>query len=220
MTRFIACVVAALRHVCKAGRRGRKAAGNGTTLRLAGGVAAVIVLLNGCAAAIATSYAPATEVSDYYGYSEAAVAADTFELTFRGNEATSVERATDFVLLRGATVALENDCRYFDIVALDVASTDEERSRALEQRNPQTLDEMNQGLLSGQPVTDLVYDATAPTAVVVMACVEESSGEDASAFDARFVRDSVTAKYPGDLWETVPAPAPADTTPAGARVPR
>ena len=196
----------------RAGRRAARAAGSGTVFRPAGGVAAVIVLLNGCAAAIATSYAPATEVSGYYGYSEAAFAADTFEVTFRANEATSVERATDFVLLRGATVALENDCRYFDVVALNVASADEERSRELERRNPQTLEEMNRDLLSGHRFSDLVYDATAPTAVVVIACVEESSAEDASAFDAQFVRDSVTAKYPWDLLDPVAEPAPADTT--------
>jgi len=50
------------------------------------------------------------------GFSETQLAPDVFRVTFKGNAFTDQEKATDFVLLRTAEIALENGFQYFVII--------------------------------------------------------------------------------------------------------
>jgi hypothetical protein len=49
------------------------------------------------------------------GYSETKVSPNEFEVTFRGNAKTELERATDFVLLRSAQVTLQHGFSNFAV---------------------------------------------------------------------------------------------------------
>lgn len=163
--------------------------------RLVAATSAVILLMTGCASApapVPTSYGPATD-SVVYGYSETQIADDSFQVAFRGNRPTSLERATDFALLRAATVALANGCRHFAIAAMDVVSTDEE-PQAPRDSAPQTVEEANPDLPAGRNPTRPAGDVASPTAVVTISCVQDSRDE-VSSYDAQFVRDNVAAKY-------------------------
>lgn len=129
-------------------------------------------VVNACTSA--TGYVRAAAPSGQ-GYSETQNADGTFEVRFRGNEPTSIERATDFALLRAATVALESECSHFAILAMVVGS-----SAQANQTRPEP------GKVS--------MTRTKPTTTITISCIEDPS-DDASAYHAEFVRDSVAAKY-------------------------
>ena len=77
------------------------------------GVLLTVLLLSACGA---TPYQP----EGYRGgYSETQIDAGVFEVWFRGNAHTSMERARDFALLRSAMVTLRDGCRYFVILGDD-----------------------------------------------------------------------------------------------------
>jgi hypothetical protein len=50
------------------------------------------------------------------GYSETQLSENMFNVTFKGNEYSSMERAIDFTLLRSAEITKENGYNYFLIV--------------------------------------------------------------------------------------------------------
>ena len=147
-----------------------------------------IPLLSGCVTPmVPTGYVPAPDPAGY-GYSETQTADGNLEITFRANEATSLEQATDFALLRSASVALENGCRFFAIVAMEVASTQEAETSSPELRTLSHADQLSGRALRGGPVTD----ATAPTSLITVSCRDAGDG---AAYDADFIRDSVTEKH-------------------------
>ncbi len=157
-------------------------------------LAAAILLMNGCGsgrAPVPTSYGPATAFV-HFGYSETQIADDTFLVTFRGNTPTSLERATDFALLRAASVALDNECRHFAVVATNVVSVDEE---APTPPAPETSEEPQSDQLAGRDRTGRpMGDAATPTAFITISCVDDPAAE-VAAYDARFVRENIASKY-------------------------
>ncbi len=52
------------------------------------------------------------------GYSERQTGESTFDVTFRGNAYTELQRASDFAMLRSAEVALDHGCNYFSVVSV------------------------------------------------------------------------------------------------------
>ena len=64
-------------------------------------ISAAVLTLYGCAA---TGYHTADE--DHYGYSERQLTADTYEVSFAGNEHTSTEQVHDFALRHAAELAM------------------------------------------------------------------------------------------------------------------
>lgn len=78
-------------------------------------------------------------------------------------------------------MALENECRYFAIVSMDVTSTDEAKPASYGEEI---------GRLLAAPAS---YVA-APTALITISCVDDSPA-DVSVYDAQLVCKSVTAKY-------------------------
>ena len=70
---------------------------------------AIGIFLGGCA----TSY----QKSGFSGgFSETQLSENVWKVHFRGNAKTTMERATDFCLLRSAELTLENGYKYFAIV--------------------------------------------------------------------------------------------------------
>lgn len=76
------------------------------------GVILLIMLMSGCS----TKY---QSQSLSGGYSETRLGQNIFVVSFKGNGFTSREQVTDFVLLRSAEVALQNDYKYFAIIDSD-----------------------------------------------------------------------------------------------------
>ena len=153
-------------------------------------VVLVVPILYGCAAASATKYAPASEANQHRGYSETEIVENTYQVKFRGNEVSNVEQATDYALLRAATVALENNCRYFSIDDMDVTSDNEVYTPSPE---PRTMEEVHEDQLLGADLPDQsVFDASAPTSYVTITCVSDTT---ARAYDAQFIRDQVVTKH-------------------------
>ncbi len=69
----------------------------------------IVLFIQGCA----TSYQP---LDFGGGYREVQLDENVFKVSFRGNDSTHQERATDFTLLRSAELTLENGFKYFVIV--------------------------------------------------------------------------------------------------------
>lgn len=68
-------------------------------------------LLAGCATA--TPYQP---VQNGYGYAEQRLEADRYRVSFLGNNRTSHDAVTDYVLYRAAEITLENGYDYFIVI--------------------------------------------------------------------------------------------------------
>ncbi len=83
--------------------------GAGERLMIAGGCLVACLLLCSCA----TRYRPG---KGHYGYSEARVGKDEYDVSFLGNKNTSYERAQDFALLRAAELALQQQAKSFHVV--------------------------------------------------------------------------------------------------------
>lgn len=50
------------------------------------------------------------------GYSDVKLNDNIFNVTFKGNSSTSLERAVDFSMLRSAEITLENGYKYFSVI--------------------------------------------------------------------------------------------------------
>ena len=72
-----------------------------------------VLLLSGCA----TGYQPKDPNLPTGGYSDIQLDTNVFKITFQVNEFTSIDRATDFTLLRSAELALEHGFNYFVVDA-------------------------------------------------------------------------------------------------------
>src|SRR5690242_17932841 len=59
---------------------------------------------------------PYREATSGKGFSDSQLSADEFEVSFRGNGQTELERATEFVLLRSAQVTLKNGFSHFAVM--------------------------------------------------------------------------------------------------------
>lgn len=76
-------------------------------------IGVVLVFLVSCRA---TRYEP----EGYYGgYSSTQLATDVYRVSFKGNSQISFDRASDYLLLRSAEIAIENGFKYFVVVDKD-----------------------------------------------------------------------------------------------------
>lgn len=92
---------------------------NRATRLLAAIVGTLIVFaLNGCA----TNYQAASTFG--YGFKETKLGPDRYRVTFKGNDMTDVDRATDFALLRCADLAIANGFSHVDVLTTDDRSRD------------------------------------------------------------------------------------------------
>lgn len=79
-------------------------------------VLTTVLMLSSCAQT--TSY---QRLSEQYGvgYSETVISPQSYQVSYNGQESSSLEQINDFVLLRSAELTLENGYRYLNIVHLE-----------------------------------------------------------------------------------------------------
>ena len=70
-----------------------------------------LFFLSGCA----TNYQPKSIIGNG-GFEDIELAPNYFQVVFKGNDATSEEKASDFALLRVSDLMLERDCNTFKVV--------------------------------------------------------------------------------------------------------
>jgi len=151
---------------------------------------------SGCA----TRYRP---ISGGYGFSSIQVAADEFEITFKGNGQTSAEEVQEYAVLHAAEVTLKHGYPWFAIIK-------EERrrrraSRMLEERttegNKQTTDqktisEAGRSVTTGYavsvpPIRHKGFDRQARWKIECF----KGKIDGSRMFDAALLQESIRAKY-------------------------
>ena len=75
-----------------------------------------LILLTLIISSCATSY---QRKAYHNGYSDLQMDKNLFQVAFKGNSHTSMERAVDYALLRASEITLDNDFRYFSIIKGD-----------------------------------------------------------------------------------------------------
>jgi hypothetical protein len=163
-------------------------------------LAIFVILLCACA----TSYQPKTFTG---GFSETRLAENIFQVSFRGNAYTDMERATDFTLLRSAEIALENGFRYFAIVdsqaweKTGIVTTPVQTHTNIQANTLGTYG--NQGSYSASTMGTATTYTTGGQSYVVskphtnntIVCFTDQPADGTFVFDAMFVSNSVKAKY-------------------------
>ena len=88
-------------------------------------LSALLLTLSGCAILIPPAYNPDSVMSHF---KEGRASEDSFYVSYKGDAGSSPEQARDFVVLRGAELAMKNNYRYFKIPKMNqgtlVNSTD------------------------------------------------------------------------------------------------
>ncbi len=127
----------------------------------------IVFVLFGCA----TTYKP---FGFGGGYSEVQLGENIFQVSFRGNNYTSEERASAFSLLRSAELTINNGFRYFRII-------DSEKSSKVSAATAYDGGNIN-----------FMYK---PRASNTIACFKEKPESSGLVFDAVFVIKSIRQKY-------------------------
>ena len=138
------------------------------------------LLLIGCTALRPIEYVRATGKKQY-GYSDSLIAKNKFEVTVKGNNPTSVERVTDFALLRSTEVVLANKCQFLELHSLIIIDNEQPTVKTPE---PATLGDQFPARRSPTGA------ASAPTAFATVACTEDTLN-----YNAEFLQKSITMKY-------------------------
>src|SRR5262245_13545958 len=120
------------------------------------------------------------------GYSETLVDENIFQVSFRGNQHTSRERASDFALLRSAEVATENGFRYFIVVEWVKDSS----SNTMYGNGNTAYGMARTSTYGGQ--TFVMHQ---PSTTNMILCFKEKPDIAGLIFDAEFVKNSLKQKY-------------------------
>ena len=133
----------------------------------------------------ATPYAPSNLLG---GFSETQLGPDVYKIYFDGNGVTSRQRAQDFVMLRAAELCLKGGFRYFGLMGAADGATGTSITAGSFGRG---------GWLS---MSDTIWK---PRSDVFVRFFKDRP-KDGMTFDAKFIYDSMRAKYSMDQ----PQPAP------------
>ena len=131
------------------------------------GLIAAILILSGCATDYQHQETTLVKWWDGYGYSSTQIDTNVFQVTFKGNTYTGIERANDFTLLRSAELALENGYEYFVIIDAQQYSS------------------------NSSDTTSTTHTANTSTKTIV--CFKEKPEE--FSYNARFIEKSLKKKY-------------------------
>lgn len=140
----------------------------------------VTVLLAGCA----TPY----QRQGFFvaGYSETQLGENIFQVSFRGNQNTGRERASDFALLRSAEVSTEHGFRYFIVVE----SVKDSSSNAVYGNGNPAYGSTRTSTYGGQT---FVIQKPRPTNTIL--CFKEKPDVPDEIFEAESVKNSLKQKY-------------------------
>jgi hypothetical protein len=127
------------------------------------------------------------------GYSETRLSENVFKVSFKGNGYTSMERATDYCLLRCAELAVRNGYKFFAVV------DESQHSKKGSYTTPTTT--YGTATVSGNTAsgTSTTYGGqtfiiSKPRATNTIFCYKTNEGQ-ATLFDAYYVRASIRGKY-------------------------
>jgi hypothetical protein len=161
------------------------------------------VFLTGCA----TTYQPQGFSG---GFTETQLDTNVFKVSFRGNGYTSAERAEEMALLRSAEVAIKNGFTHFAVV--DGAS----RSRYSTVTTPIQSTTTGTVSVSGNTAFGTArtttsggqsFVVTKPSTTNTIVCFDGKPDAAGLVYDARFLMNSLGAKYGVSAPATVPIPA-------------
>lgn len=161
----------------------------------------VVVILAGCA----TPYQPAGLTG---GFSETQLARNVFQVRFKGNGFTRMERATDFTLLRSAELTLQHGYEYFTVVDAEVyrrhlyyttpttsttSITGSTYGTASSYGGMSTYSGSFNGTANTTTYGGQTYNISKPSTSDTIVCFRKRPK--GFAFDAAFVESSIRAKY-------------------------
>lgn len=147
-------------------------------------VLAVGIFISGCA----TSYQKNGFTG---GFSETQLSENVWKVHFRGNAKTTMERATDFCLLRSAELTLENGYEYFAIIG------DESNTNSSSFSTPQQAYTNPYGYTTftgGQ-----VFTAHKPRTQNTIFMLKEKNDNPGMIYEAQFIVQSIRSKYSGEF---------------------
>ncbi|MCP4746323.1 MAG: hypothetical protein GY874_09315 [Desulfobacteraceae bacterium] len=132
------------------------------------------------------------------GYSEAQLGENLFQVSFRGNGYTGLERITDFTLLRSAEVTLKNGFKYFVIVESDRKSKDYTRKTPTRSRTTGSM--FSIGDYSNIETTTTTsggdsYTVSKYRITNIIVCYKDKPEIEELVFTAEFVNKSIRQKY-------------------------
>jgi len=131
-----------------------------------------LLLFSGCAG---TSYRKATSWTPY-GYSDTKKSNNTYYITFKASNLTTLEKVEDYTLLRSAEVTIENDYKYFKI--------DSGKSTYIQH----TINSCANGICTPIPINT-------PTAFNAITCFKEKTKGKDIIYDAKIIVDKIRLKY-------------------------
>ena len=162
------------------------------------------VLLSGCA----TTYQPQGFSG---GFTETQLDTNVFRVSFRGNGYTSAERAEEMALLRSAEVAMKNGFTHFAVV--DAAS----RSRHSTVTTPTQSTTTGSLSVYGNTATGITRTTTSggqsfliakPSTTNTIVCFSGKPDVAGLVYDARFLMNSLGARYGVSVPTAASPPAP------------
>ena len=150
-----------------------------------------IFVLAGCAT-------PYQQQSFTGGFSETRLSENIFQVNFKGNGYTSAERASDFTLLRGAEITLENGYRYFAL--MDSENTEKTSFHQTPIRAHTTGNVNTYGGSSNISATTTftggqINTIRKPRSFNTIICFENKPKDVQFVFDAEFLKQSIQSKY-------------------------
>lgn len=151
-----------------------------------------MIALSGCA----TGYKPQGFMSG--GFEETELEPGHFRVTFKGNDSTSKERATDFALLRASDLMMEKGCSAFKVLN----QTDNSRSSAL--YLPQTQTTNASATIMGNSAFGNATTSTYgggmlgivfPRISLDVKCSTDVPNLEQHIYDTKFINQSLKTKY-------------------------
>lgn len=154
---------------------------------------AIALLLTGCA----TPYKP-NGFAFNGGFDSAELEPNYFRVTFKGNEKTSRERASDFALLRVSDLMLERNCQSFAVVK---SSNDIKKSTLVlpsaQSSNSTTTFYGNTAITktNTMPSIAIASNLEFPRTTIEARCSNETPDISKGVYDSKFINNSLRTKY-------------------------
>lgn len=152
-----------------------------------------LVLLSGCA----TNYQPKSIIGNG-GFEDTELAPNYFRVVFKGNDATSEEKASDFALLRTSDLMIERGCNAFKVVKY----TSNGRSSAIMLPQTQTtyasvnnIGNQTFGSATTSSVGGGLMRLYMPRITIEAKCSSGDADIENGVYDSKFINQSIKKKY-------------------------
>jgi hypothetical protein len=129
------------------------------------------------------------------GYSETQLDKNIFQVSFRGNQNTSRERASDFALLRSAEVTTENGFRYFIVVSWVKGSAFSTDATPRHSYTMYGYGNTVEGSARTSTYGGQTFVIQEPGTTNTILCFKEKPDVVGLMFEAEFVKESLKQKY-------------------------